>query len=110
MSKFDKDLGILLREEAIDRVEEAADDAWKKHAVGIITGFPAGTEFTSDDVWAHVGDPPGDPRAMGAVMRTVRLSGLAEITDRMKVSNRPINHRRKSSRSGGARPDGHRCP
>ncbi len=86
------------RDAAIDRVDENADEAWKKAAAVIVERLcRTRGEFTTDDVWkllADSGRGTHEPRAMGAVMRTAATGGLCANTGRVVKSVREECHNR----------------
>ena len=89
--------GEQLKDEAIDRVGEAADPEWMDAAHSAAMQLVnTRHEFTTDDVWALI--PPGmstpEPRAMGAVMRALARSGFVRNSQRTARSTRPECHRR----------------
>ena len=69
----------LARDEAIDRVEENAHEAWKKAAYMSITCcLTEGMAFTTDDLWRLLemwGYQTHEPRAMGAIIRDAQRRG-----------------------------------
>jgi len=71
---------------AIDRVEAAALESWKltaSRAVKFVARRDA-EGFTSEEVWAVLESasisPPSEPRALGAVFRSLKASGFIEST------------------------------
>lgn len=90
--------GDLFRDEAIDRVEENADQEWFKLAVWKTRAIAKScSTFTSDDVWSWMDIfdySTHDNRAMGAVMRRAQAEGWIEPTDRVVKSTRPVCHSR----------------
>lgn len=106
------DRAIAERDEAIDRVSEAAPHAFKVGTLATIEALAlAKDEFTTDAVWAlnerRGVDVPPEPRAMGALMKRAAEAGWVEPTERTVQSGRPENHRRPvrvwRSRIKGAR-------
>lgn len=88
--------GKSAREEAIERVERGAPDDWKVDAFRAIVELTFRVDtFTTDDVWNELGaDTIREPRAMGAIIRSVASSGHIEPTDEFRISNDPACHRR----------------
>jgi len=87
------------KNEAIDRVEAAADDKWKSTALRAVRWrAKKGVNFTSDHIWADLDgvdiDPPKEPRAMGAIMRKAVSEGLIVATEKTVPSTKPSNHKR----------------
>lgn len=87
------------KDEAIDRVEDAANEKWKSTALRAVRWrAKKGVNFTSDHIWADlVGvdlEPPKEPRAMGAIMRKAVSEGLIVATDKTIPSTKPSNHKR----------------
>lgn len=94
---FDKRLGELARDRAIERVGEAAPLNWMFEALKAVRYLAQhSVEFTTDAVWAMVShlEKPPEPRAMGAVMSSARALRLVAPTDRFELSKRPACHRR----------------
>jgi hypothetical protein len=93
---FDAALGEQERDHAIDRVEENADALWLAVAYNAVLDcarlHPWG--FTTDDVWARIGGPPREPRAMGAVMRRAKADGVIVPLDEWRLTARASAHRR----------------
>lgn len=48
--------------------------------------------FTTDDVWEELGRKPAEPRAMGAVMRTMARNGLIEPTATYRATAQVSRH------------------
>lgn len=86
--------GDLLRDEALDRLEDSHED-WIQKAVSIIRAiariYPT---LTSDMVWKSIETAPKEPRAMGAAFREAARRGYIEPTDRVQKSKRPACHSR----------------
>lgn len=90
----------LATDTAIDAAEAAADTAWFLAALDAVK-WCAETLFTltTDDVWTRLentydGDPPREPRALGAVMRRARAEGWIEPTADYDTSERRGCHMR----------------
>lgn len=49
-------------------------------------------EFIPDDIWATGLQKPAEARALGGVMRRVRLEGLIEKTGRVQPTTQPESH------------------
>tara|TARA_B110000495_G_C22764484_1_gene447556 strand:+ start:168 stop:710 length:543 start_codon:yes stop_codon:yes gene_type:complete len=86
------------KDEAIDQVEEAANQTWKDTATRAVKWrAKLGINFTSDQIWAdiegHV-QPPREPRAMGAIMRKAVRDGLIVSTPNTVTSTKASNHKR----------------
>jgi len=87
--------GATLRDEALERVELAADAAWTKTALSKIRLMPE--RFTTDDMWLAMQDEPvstPEPRAMGAVMMQAKRAGWITTTNEWARSTRPCCHAR----------------
>lgn len=87
------------RDEAIERVDEHADQDWKVEArQAVLHAAAHRAEFTTDYVWWLLDQrevlPPHEPRALGAIMRKAAREGLIQRSDRVVESVRPANHRR----------------
>ena len=96
---FSKQQGEAARDEAIQRVEEAADEDFKSAAIEVIE-FVARTtpRFTTDRVWYFITKrgitPPREPRVLGALMRKAAGRGWIEATNEHRLSTKSSNHRR----------------
>ena len=97
-ASYDATAAAAARDEAMERVEEHADDAVLA-AADTAVKYLASTrdEFTIDAV-QYLLDQQGlafrEPKALGPVMRRAALAGLIEGTDRWVNSVRVSNHRR----------------
>lgn len=90
--------GVVLRDEAIKRVDENADVGWKDEARKAVF-YLASTrpEFTADDVWGMLDITDAkthEPRAMGAVMQAAAREGLIVATNRTVQSALSRRHAR----------------
>lgn len=88
------------RDEAIDRVEANADEAWMSRAHAALMRLccePGRYTLTSDDVWRLLGehDQPREPRALGAVFRRACAEGAIAKTGTVVQSTRRANHARE---------------
>lgn len=91
----DHELGDRLRDDAIQRVERAADPAVKDEAERAVRAVAAEKhELTSDDVWERMRLRPEEPRMLGPVMKNAERRGLIQYTDRTQLSSLAQNHRR----------------
>jgi hypothetical protein len=95
---FDATLSAAARDEAVQRVDQAADPEWKDYAYEAVLATarekPGG--FIVDDVWKHIPagvEQPREPRAMGAVMRRAQKAGVIVPTDQYQLSMRITAHR-----------------
>ena len=98
-SFFDAPRGRLLRERAIEVVEQNADEEFRHGAIELLYSLSRShRELTSDDLWGQLhlhGIPrPREPRAMGAIMREGVRRGWIQPTDKHILSKRPACHRR----------------
>lgn len=93
---FDRQASIDAREDAIDNAEEGAGQSWMEHAAEVLRRVAEGQEeLTTDDLRiAGLEECPGDPRALGAVMRNGSIMGWIERTDRTTNTTRVRAHRR----------------
>jgi hypothetical protein len=92
---LDRREGRRRRDEAIDAVDQAADDRWKSDALEAVRQVCLTQRtFTTDDVWAHLGrkDPTRENRAMGPVMLRAKRTGLCEKTGRFVPTKQPTSH------------------
>lgn len=99
MSSFDRREGELAREEAIERVEINAKEAFKDAAMRVIEHVARTSErFTTDRVWYFIEqmgiNSPREPRVLGALMRRASGLGWIEATDEHRLSVKSSNHRR----------------
>ena len=100
--KDNPQLGIFLRETALDNLEAGHDHEWVEAMVGLAIKalrLPD-KDFTSDDLWReaeYVLHPPKEERAMGAVMRRLQRLKVAKPTNEMRPSTRAICHRRRQT-------------
>jgi len=70
-------IGRAARDEAMRRVDAAADPAWKERCWAAIRELcERGEAFTADDIWIEVGETPGEPRALGPLMRRAVDQGM----------------------------------
>ena len=88
-----------LKTQAIDAVEENANELWKLTALSIVEDLAnSKQEFTTDDVWKKLDELPDvqthEPRALGAVMRRAVRDGLIVSTSTHILSSRPSCHSR----------------
>lgn len=93
----DIEAGRVARDEAMQRADEHADDAWKDTAWRILVERIGPGEFTTDRVWHHLdaeGAATHEPRALGPVMRRAADAGLIYNTGRVVKSARPECHTR----------------
>jgi hypothetical protein len=84
------------RDEAIRQVGDAAPRDWMEDAkAAAILVALARFDFTTDDVWAALGDQaPPEPRAMGAVMKALAGEGQIRATGEYRKSVRVECHAR----------------
>jgi hypothetical protein len=84
------------RDEAIARVERNAPEGWVQRAKEVTERVAASSfEFTTDDVWAALGDDrPHEPRALGAVMKSMAKDGTIRTTGEYRKSSRTDCHAR----------------
>lgn len=97
MSGGQFDLGPALRDVAMHRVDEAADDDWKALADKAIAQIAATSKrFTADDVWGLLDeqgvDRPREARALGPRMMAAARDGLIVSTDEFRKSTRAELH------------------
>ena len=95
---FDAIAGEQACEEAIAQVDEHANPDWKQAAfedgervarkLPFFTTDPIWAELAEDSAWTH------EPRAMGAVMRSLVGAGVCRKTERTVKTIRVAAHRR----------------
>lgn len=90
--------GQMALDDALERVDEHADDNWKWFAELVVRRLAsAQPTFTTDDVWMELESfdvSTHEPRALGAIMRNLAREGLIRTTDRYVKSDRPECHQR----------------
>ena len=85
------------RDEAIERVDRNADDAWKQAAEATVIHIARmRPEFTADDVWKHLTSHTScethEPSALGAIFNKLRRQGIIRHTGEFRISSRPERH------------------
>ena len=87
MSDFDH--AKRARDDALERVERNAMEAWKREALAAVERtcreLP---EFFADDIWDRGLDSTREDRALGPIMRTAARNGWCVKTDRVRPSKR----------------------
>lgn len=87
--------GDVLRDQALDAVERAADAAWLKAAhLQVDALIRQGQTFSSDEVWSRLqdtGQSTREPRALGPVIRHYLRAGRIELA-RYEKTVRPSRH------------------
>lgn len=79
-------------QEAIERVDRAADPDWKAAAQNAVRLVAARQEiFTPDDIWTLV-VKPSEPRALGPVMLRAKRDGICEPTGQLVKSKMATQH------------------
>ena len=93
---FDQQASIDAREDGIDAAEEGAGSSWVEQATSLLRRVAESqSELTTDDLRiAGLDECPGDPRALGAVMRHGAIKGWILRTDRTINTTRVRAHRR----------------
>lgn len=100
VSTFDASKGATARDQAIEAIDEATSEEWKRKALEAVRIVAAQrAEFTTDPVWyvleKQMNVPaPKDPRAMGPLMRKATTLNICATTDRTVKSVRAECHRR----------------
>lgn len=94
---------VEARDEAMQRVEDAAPDEWKDAADATVlklarTGLP----FTTDGVWNLMPVKPPEPRALGPVMKRAADAGHIRATGRYVKSSEVSCHAREKKEWVGA--------
>ncbi len=89
--------GIVLRDEALERLTRRTDPAWLRAALHVARQVAQERrEFTADDVRdalvRHGVPEPDHPRRMAVVMSRLRRAGVARATDRVRTSTRAVRH------------------
>ena len=85
------------RDEAIERADRHANEAWKQAAEATILHIARmRPTFTADDVWkhlqAHANVETHEPSALGAIFNKLRREGLIRHTGEFTVSRRVSRH------------------
>jgi len=95
-SNFDARRGEQARDEALERVEDNADDSWKNAALRAICITAAQhEEFISSDVWPNINSDaaPREARALGPMMVRAKKNGWIEATNQFKLATMVSRHR-----------------
>lgn len=75
------------RDEALERVERAADEEWKERAWAYLNRMAkAQPEFCAEDLWLAGLDKPREPRALGPLLMHARRDGLIAPSGRYRQS------------------------
>lgn len=87
---------LKARDEAIAQVGGAAPSSWMDDAKAAVMHVALHTkDFTTDDVWELLGDStPPEPRAMGAVIKSLSSAGKIVATGGYRKSVRVECHAR----------------
>jgi hypothetical protein len=85
------------RDEAIERVNKHANDAWKQAAEAAILHIARmRMTFTADDVWGHLTKHTAcethEPSALGAIFNKLRRQGKIRWTGDFMISRRATRH------------------
>jgi hypothetical protein len=97
---FDADWGDEEKRKGIDRVYRGKKNRpWAVWAIFLSHDVLLAKEYISaDDIWyacwKHDVKPPGDGRAMGAVLRALARDGLIAKVERTRQTERVASHRR----------------
>jgi len=93
-SLFDRQEGIMRTDEAVERVTRGMDATWAANAYQAALKVTRTLRyFTTDDIWEELREIPREPRAMGAILRRLRLDGHAIPTLNYRPTHRPEAHR-----------------
>ena len=88
----------MIRDEAIERANDHANQEWKSLARSAVVFLAeTGRPFTTDDVWDLLDALPvktHEPRALGAIMQKAAKDGLIRSSGPYVKSRRPECHRR----------------
>lgn len=88
-------VGRELAEAGAEAAEAAAGLDWSLDVEAVVRALAdTGDPFTTDDVWRDVGDCPGDPRALGAVVLRLARAGVISKTGVYVPSTRVGCHAR----------------
>lgn len=84
------------RDEAVEQVERNADEHWLALARSVVLAIAETHEtFTTDTVWQAGGLPkPREPRALGAVFKSLSRRGFITKTGRYVVTSQVSAHAR----------------
>jgi hypothetical protein len=94
---FDEALGESLKQEAIRRVDENAQEEWKAAALAAVYKVAQSHPMiTTDTVWQAIPEEveTHEGRAMGAIMVKAAKEGWITKTNQVSESARPACHRR----------------
>lgn len=90
---MDLPAGEAARDQAIARVDAAADPDWKADAQRALNELiDAGEKFSADDIWLRVGYKPAEPRALGSLLQQAARRGRIVQTGERRKSARPEHH------------------
>ncbi len=84
----------VITDEARREYNRVIDTAWLCSALPVVQDLArTNREFTADEVWERLPEPPREGRQMGSLMRLARERGLITPTPRDRPSARPGVHR-----------------
>jgi hypothetical protein len=84
-----------VRPEAVAARNRDLDAIWLQAAVPVVESLAQETpEFTTDEVWERLEQPPREGRQVGALMRHCQRAGFITPTEAHRPSSRPNVNRR----------------
>lgn len=94
--EFDLSKGRELRDDGIQRAYAHSDaECYERLKVALWTVIHTMHTFTTDDVLRRFeGEPPREPRVMGALMRKAQAEGFVSATREYRQSDNPACHAR----------------
>lgn len=93
MTQLDPQAATEARDEALERVEAAADEAWKQKAYDTVLSLKVQkAEFICDDIWATGLEKPREARALGPVMLRLARKGIIQKTGRSVKTAQVTQH------------------
>jgi hypothetical protein len=72
--------GLIDKRNGMDRTVDHTDEWYQTQFLGQIESLPLGARYTSEDIRRHVGEPPGHPSVVGALMNAAYRLGYCEPT------------------------------
>lgn len=85
--------GAVLRDEALERVEDGAGPGWMAAAAVTIRAYAATHEtLCSDELWSLL-PPCSEKRAIGAAMKTAQREHVIAPTDAFRPSSLASSHK-----------------
>jgi len=87
--------GDQAKEVGMDQVRANTDEDYRSAFDNAVIGKPHGFHLTSEIVRDEVGDPPGHPSAVGALMNALARAGYIQPTHTQVKAQRVRSHSAK---------------